>query len=233
FESLRQAQRTSFVGRETETAELTRQLDRMLNGAGGFTLIGGELGVGKTRLAQEMLQEARRRGCRCLVGHCYEMEGAPPFVPFIEMTEQAVRADPQATRSAMGDVAPEIASLVPGLRRTYSDVSPMPEVPADQQRRLVFSAYLEYVRRSAQETPIVALFDDLHWADDPTLQLLQHLAPHLASMRMLVLGTYRDVDVNRPFAQTLEMLLRQRLSNRMTLRRLSESGVQKMLSAMS
>src|SRR5262249_50031996 len=115
------------------------------------------------------------------------------------MTEQAVRGRPPTTRSAMGGHSPANGSLVPRLPRPYSDVSPMPEVPADQQRRLVFSAYLEYVRRSAQETPIVALFDDLHWADDPTLQLLQHLAPHLASMRMLVLGTYRDVDVNRPF----------------------------------
>jgi serine/threonine protein kinase len=188
-ESARLVQRTPFVGRETETTELTRQLDRMLHGQGSLNLIDGELGVGKTRLAQELLQEARQRGCLCLTGHCYEMEGAPPFVPFIEMTEQAVRAESQLTRATMGDYAPEIASLVPTLRRTYSDIPPIPEVPAGQQRRLVFGAYLEYIQRCAQKLPIVALFDDLHWADDPTLQLLLHVAPHLASMRMLVVAT--------------------------------------------
>jgi predicted ATPase len=79
------------------------------------------------------------------------------------------------------------------------------------------------------------LFDDLHWADEPTLQLIQHMAPHLASMRLLVVGTYRDVelDVKRPFAKTLEALFRQRLATRISLRRLNESGVQQMLSAMS
>jgi predicted ATPase len=99
----------------------------------------------------------------------------------------------------------------------------------------VFSAYLEYIRRATEKSPAVVLLDDLHWADDPTLQLMSHLAPHLPSMRLLVVGTYRDVelDVNRPFAKTLETLLRQRLASRISLRRLNESGVQEMLSAMS
>jgi tetratricopeptide (TPR) repeat protein len=229
------AERTPFVGRDAEASELTRLLDRMLTGQGGLVLVGGEPGVGKTRLARELLAAARERGCLCLTGHCYEMEGAPPFVPFVEMTEQTVRLIPQAVRAAMGDLAPEIAALVPSLRRTYHDIPPLPDVPADQQRRLMFSAFLEYVRRGTQKSPGVFLLDDLHWADDPTLQLLLHLAPHLASMRLLVVGTYRDVelDVKRPFAKTLESLLRQRLATRIALRRLSESGVQEMLSRMS
>ena len=112
------AERTPFVGRETEAADLTRLLDRMLTGHGGLVLVGGEPGVGKTRLARELMATARQRGCLSLTGHCYEMEGAPPFVPFVEMTEQAVRLLPQAVRAAMGDLAPEIAAMVPSLRRT-------------------------------------------------------------------------------------------------------------------
>ena len=94
---------------------------------------------------------------------------------------------------------------------------------------------MDYVRRATQTSPIVVLFDDLHWADEPTLQLLGHLAPHVASLRLLVVGTYRDVelDVKRPFAQTLESLFRQRLATRITLRRMTESGVQEMLAGMS
>src|SRR5262249_50197187 len=159
----------------------------------GFALIGGEPGVGKTRLARELLHEAEQRGCLCLIGRCPEMEGAPPFAPFIEITEESVRLVPQAARAAMGEQAAEIAMMVPSLRRTFSDVPPTPEVPAAQLRRLLFTAFLECVRRATQKSPGVAVLDDLHWADESTLQLLAHLVPHLPSMRLLVIGTYRDV----------------------------------------
>jgi predicted ATPase len=228
------SERTPFVGREAESTELRRLLDRMLTGHGDVALVGGEPGIGKTRLARELLREARQRGCLCLTGHCDEMAGAPPFAPFIETMEEAVRIGPQAVRAALGDVAPEIATIVPSLRRVFSDIAPSSELPPDQQRRLVFSAYVEYVRRATQTSPVVVLLDDLHWADEPTLQLLGHLAPHVASMRLLVVGTYRDVelDVARPFAQTLESLIRQRLATRITLRRMTESSVHEMLAGM-
>jgi tetratricopeptide (TPR) repeat protein/predicted Ser/Thr protein kinase len=229
------AERTPFVGRDTEAAELTRLLDQMLTGQGGLVLVGGEPGVGKTRLARELMATARQRGAFGLTGHCYEMEGAPPFVPFVEMVEQSVQLLPQAVRAAMGDLAPEIAAMVPSLRRTYSDIPPLPEVPADQQRRLIFGAFLDYIRRATQKSPVVYLLDDLHWADESTLQLLQHLAPHLATMRVLIVGTYRDVelDVARPFAKTLESLVRQRHATRIALRRLQESSVHELLARMS
>jgi len=229
------AERTPFVGRDAEAGELRRLLDRMLTGQGGMVLIGGEPGVGKTRLARELLAAARERGCICLTGHCYEMEGAPPFMPFVEIVEQTVHMVPQAARAAMGEYAAEIAAMVPSLRRSYSDIPPLPDVPTEQQRRLIFGAFLEYIRRGNQKSPGVFLLDDLHWADEPTLQLLLHTAPHIAQMRLLVVGTYRDVelDVKRPFAKTLESLLRQRFATRIALRRLDESGVLHLLSAMS
>jgi tRNA A-37 threonylcarbamoyl transferase component Bud32/tetratricopeptide (TPR) repeat protein len=233
--AVERSERTPFVGREAEATELRRLLDRMLTGHGDVALVGGEPGIGKTRLARELLREARQRGCLCLTGHCDEMAGAPPFAPFIETMEEAVRIAPRAVRAALGDVAPEIATIVPSLRRSFSDIAPSPELPPDQQRRLVFSAYVDYVRRATQQGPAVVLFDDLHWADEPTLQLLGHLAPHVASLRLLVVGTYRDVelDVTRPFAQTLESLFRQRLATRITLRRMTASGVQEMLAGLS
>jgi len=227
-------ERTPFVAREAERTDLSRLLERTLAGQGGLALVGGEPGVGKTRLARELMREAHERACLCLTGRCFEMEGTPPFAPFIESMEEAVRLVPQSTRAALGDVAGEIAAIVPSLRRTFGDIPASPEVSADLQRRLVFGAYLEYFRRAARKTPIVLLLDDLHWADEPTLQLVGHLAPHLSSMRVLIVGTYRDVELNvrRPFAKTLEGLVRQRLAVRLSLRRLSESGVQQMLSAM-
>src|SRR5262249_29462098 len=129
--------RTPFVGRDVETSELKRMLDRMLVGEGGFALIGGEPGGGKTRLARELLPFAGWRGCLCLTGNCYEMEGAPPFNPFIETAELAARLAFQTAREAMGGLAAEISVIIPSLRRFYSDIGPVPELPPQQQRRLV------------------------------------------------------------------------------------------------
>ena len=228
--------RTSFVGREAERAELRRLLERAQRGEGALALIGGEPGIGKTRLAEELLAEARARRMLALVGHCYEMEGAPPFVPFVEILEQACRmVDRSAFREALGDAAPEVARLVPGLRNLFVDIPQPLELPREQQRRYLFTSFREFTERAARRSPMVLLLDDLHWAEESTLQLLQHLAPHLSTMPVVVLGTYRDVelDVARPFARTLETLLRQRFAHRLSLRRLAEPGVGEMLGALS
>ena len=99
----------------------------------------------------------------------------------------------------------------------------------------MFNAYREFIERAARTTPIVHVFEDLHWADEPTLLLLQHLAHMLSTTPMLLIGTYRDVEleVTRPFAKMLETLLRQKQATRISLRRLAVGGVESMLAAMS
>ena len=170
-----------------------------------------------------------------LTGHCYGDGGRAAVRAVHRDDQQAVRPCRRRSARRWASSRPRFPKTVPSLRRAYSDIAPVPEVPAEQQRRLVFSAYLEYIRRAADKSPAVVLLDDLHWSDEPSLQLIAHITPHLPSMRLLVVGTYRDVelDVKRPFAKTLETLLRQRLATRISVRRLNESGVQQMLSAMS
>ena len=147
--------RWPLVGRDAERAELRRRLDEALAGRGSLVLLGGEPGIGKTRLTEEILQEARERGCVCRVGHCYEMEGAPPYVPFVEILEHAVRVVPPAVlRDALGDAASEVARLMPELRRLFPDIPPPIELPAEQQRRFFFNAYREFVERSCRRGPV-------------------------------------------------------------------------------
>ena len=225
-----------LIGREQEFAVLSRALDDALAGRGTLVMVGGEPGIGKTHLTGAVLEAARRRGAFAVIGHCYEMEGAAPYVPFVEMLEYSARLAPRDTlRSVLGDDAPEVAKLMPELRHVFPDMPAAIQLPAEQQRRFLFNAYRSFVERSARLTPIVAVFEDLHWADESTLLLLQHLAQTLATTPMLLIGTYRDVelDVTRPFARTLETLLRQKQASRLPLRRLAVQDVESMLAALS
>ena len=134
----------------------------------------------------------------------------------------------------MGDAAPEVARLLPDLRRVFPDIPQPLEMPPQQQRRFLFKSVIDFFERAGRARSLVVLLDDLHWADESTLLLLQQLAPQLEKMPMLVLGTYRDVelDLQRPFARVLETLTRQRLAKRVNVRRLPEVGVHDILAAL-
>jgi len=228
--------RTPYVGRDEERAELRRRLNETLAGTGSLVMIGSEPGVGKTRIAEELMAEASDRGMLALIGHCYEQEGSPPYIPFVEVLEAATRTvDPDALRTALGDSAPEVAKLLPGLRKLFPDIPPPPELPPEQERRYLFNGMLAFLSRAAQTQPLLFVLDDLHWADDSTLLLMEQLAQQAPQHRLLIVGTYRDVEleVGRPLARTLEALLRQRLAHRISLRRLQEETVGAMLRALS
>jgi tetratricopeptide (TPR) repeat protein len=224
------------IGRDAELKQLTRQLEEALAGTGSLVVIGGEPGIGKTHLISALAEAARMRGALVITGHCYEMEGSPPYTPFVEMIEWSVRNGSRDNlRHALGEEAAEVARLMPELRQMYPDIPPALELPPDQQRRYLFNAYRAFVERVSRLAPVVAIFEDLHWADEPTLLLLEHLAKTVSTIPRLMIVTYRDVDleVGRPFARTLESLLRQKLATRILLRRLPVAGVEQMLAALS
>ena len=161
-----------------------------------------------------MSTSARQQRCVALTGRCYEIQGTPPFIPFVEIIEHYARVAPfEVLRETLGDAAPEVARLVPDLRRLFPDMPPPLELPPQQQRHYLFKNVAEFLERVSRVSSIVLLLDDLQWADAATLLLLQHLAPLLGQLPVLALGTYRDVelDVSRPFAATLETLNRKRL----------------------
>ena len=227
---------TPFVGRKKERAELRSWFDRLDQGRGGLVAIGGEPGVGKTRLAEELIREAEARGFRTVTGRCYEMDSPPPYGPFVEVLEAAAKeVDPTTFRMALGPAAGEIAKVLPHLRHAYDDIPPPLELPPQQERRYLFNSIGEFIERASALKPLVVLFDDVHWADEASLQLMEHIAPQLPDLPVLVVATYRDVelDVYRPLAKTLEDLLRRRLISRMSLTRLPEDGVGAMLTKLA
>src|SRR5437870_10743139 len=229
------AERTPFVGREAERAELRRLLEQAVAGHGSIVLIRGEPGVGKTRLAQELILEARKHGMFDSTGRCYEMEGAPPYIPYIEMLQQSLRRGPAGFRTALGENAGEIAKILPELRQIYDDIPPPLELPPEQERMYLLNSVREFLERVSHTLPLLHILDDLHWADDATLMLLQHISQHQDKMAILTVATYRDIELDaaRPFAQTLESLVRQRLAHRIALKPLPETGVEAMLRALT
>ena len=130
--------RIPLIGRDAERKELLRHLDEALGGRGSMVMIGGEPGIGKTHLITAILEAARHRGAYANIGHCYEMEGSPPYVPFIEMLERTARVAPKESfRHVLGDAASEVAKLMPELRRMYTDIPPAIQLPPEQQRRFL------------------------------------------------------------------------------------------------
>ncbi len=228
---------TPMVGRDSQQANLRRAVDEALAGRGGLALVAGEAGVGKTRLVAEIGGEAEARGMRVLTGHCVEMDSAPPYLPYVEMIEQAISSprSPLALREALGDVAPEIARIAPALRRHYPDIAPPVELPPELARRYLWNSFREFVTRGAQTQPLLLVLEDLHWADDSTLLLTEYLAPLLPEMPVRIIGTYRDdeVDISHPLSRVINQLGRRRLLDRISLRRLSFGGVRAMVEALA
>jgi class 3 adenylate cyclase/tetratricopeptide (TPR) repeat protein len=231
------AQLTPYVGRDAERARLRRLIDDTLVGHGRLALVAGEPGVGKSRLVAEIGDVAQARGMRQLTGHCVEMSGAPPYLPYVEIIEQAINSLRSSLElwKALGDVAAEIARIAPALRRAFPNVPPPVELPAELARRYVWNSFGSFVGRAAQGQPLLLVLEDLHWADESTVLLTEYLAPLLPEMPVLVLGTYRDIDVDlqHPLARVIGQLGRRRLVERVNLRRLSFDGVGAMLRSLA
>jgi TolB-like protein len=233
-DTVRSAARAVFVGRDDERARLDEMLDSARKGRGGLVLLGGEPGVGKTRLASEILEDGRERGMLALAGHAYEDETAP-FVMSSEILEEMVRQLPEgALRGMLGNNAAEISRLLPELRTIYTDIPEPADVPPEQQQRHLFKNVLEFLSRSSAARPMVMLLDDLHWADESSLRLLDHIAARLGELPILMVGTYRDVeaDIGKPFARSMATLVRQRLVERIQIDPFDENSVAGVLSAL-
>ena len=203
------AERTPFVGRESEREELRGLAKAANSGQGTLVLIGGEAGVGKSRLVEEVAAEARELGMLPLTGRCYEMTGSPPYITFVEMLEAAGRlTSPEALRAALGESAPEVAKLVPELRRMLPDIQLPPELPPEQERRYAFNGVRDFLIRAGRAQPLLLILEDLHWADDSSMVLLLHIAQQLSEMPLLILATYRDLEVSpgSPLSRALEEL---------------------------
>ena len=218
---LRRAPSTPLVGRERVLEILREGLVNATAGRGGVTLVGGEAGVGKTRLVMEAAREAYRGGALILWGASYEREGVMPYGPFVEALEDYARGRTPEERAALAAAYPELGHLLPSLARESAPAA----TPGggEGERAQLFAAIARLLDDLATPRPLVLALDDLHAADVASLQLLHYLARAASERRWLIVGTYRDEDVAAasPWGQLCATLMRDELCRRVDLRHLA------------
>ena len=186
-------------GRRSERELLVAGREAAHAGRGRLFLLSGEPGIGKSRLADEIASQAKERGARVLWGRCWEAGGAPAYWPWI-----------QALRTHVRDHAADLAQILPELRQLFSDLPEPPPLDPEAARFRLFDATSSLLERAAEAHPLVVVLDDLHAADESSLLLLRFLAAELPITRVLVIGTYREVDPvpSGAVSETLADLLR-------------------------
>jgi len=220
--------RRAFVGRDLELARLVAALDAAVAGRGRLVLLAGEPGIGKSRLADALMEQARARGANTLVGRCWEAGGAPAYWPWIQALRVAIGdTDTETLRTQLGAGASDLAQLLPELRERFPTLSDPPAAEGEGARFRLFEATRSFLHRAAESRPLVVALDDLHAADEPSLVLLQFVARGLDDSRLLVVGAYRDVDptLRAPLTSALAELVREPHTDQIGLSGLSSANV--------
>src|SRR3984957_7309261 len=177
---------SAFVGRAQESEELVAGFAPALQGHGQVFLICGEPGIGKTRIADEISSIAQARGMRVLWGRCWEAGDSPPYWPWKE-----------ALRECIGDRTIDSTSdpiAILGFAK-QAEVSPIAPEESDLGRFALYEATTRLLKRTAEACPMLIVLDDLHAADAASLQLLQFVARNLRGSSIVLIGTYRDVEI--------------------------------------
>ena len=218
----------NFVGREREIAQLRAAVDDAVSSRGRVVVLAGEPGIGKTRTAEELAVYARLRGAAVRWGRCYEGEGAPAYWPWVQIVRASVaHCDSETLRSDMGAGAAYIAQVVPEVRDALPDLPAAAGLESEQARFRLFDSVALFLKSAARRQPLLVVLEDLHWADKPSLLLLEHLSRELKGVAAIVLCNFRDVEVDRdhPLASTLGELSREHPASRVQLRGLEEPEV--------
>jgi class 3 adenylate cyclase/tetratricopeptide (TPR) repeat protein len=220
-----------FVGREDERDVLATLWKQAATGQRRCALLAGEPGVGKTRLAGEIAQRAHDDGAVVLLGRCDEELGLP-FQPFVEALAYFV-AHGGPSAADLGRHPGDLVRLYPELVDLVPDLGEPVRGDADVERHRLFEATTSWLAAAAAPAGLVIVLDDLHWAGKPTLLLLRHLLRAAPDARILVVGTYRDTDLDRthPLSELLADLRREPGVERLALSGFTSEEVEAFVAA--
>jgi len=224
--------RRVFVGRESELKQLQSAFDGAVSGQGSLMMVIGEPGIGKTETCLQLSTYVTLRGGKTLVGHCYE-EGSLslPYLAFVEaMRSYVLDREVKDLREELGTGAADVARIVSEIREKLK-VKPRPKGDPEEERYRLMQAVTSFLTSAAGVQPLLIVLEDLHDADKGTLDMLTHVSRHLSGARLLIVGTYRDVEVDRthPLSAALAELRRVSTYGRVILRGLNADEVRRML----
>ena len=212
-----------LVGREAESRSLSDALQRVLGGEPATVLVGGEAGVGKSRLVNELVGEARAAGARSLVGGCVELDGGGiPFAPLVDMFRAlASELDADELEAIFGSARAEVGRLVPEL-----DDGRVAAPGGERDPSRILELFLGVIGRLAGATPLVLVFEDVQWADSATLDLIALLVAGASGRRALLVFTVRSDELPRthPFRRMAARWEQQRAVEHLELERLEGAG---------
>ena len=226
---------TPFLGRARELGALEAAFERAAGGHGTLVMVGGEGGIGKTRLVTELTvraaagDHAEPGSPRVAWGRCWDSGGAPSLWPWTcALRELFSGTDAETLRDQLGSSAPVLAAIVPELRDSLPELEGEPALDSEQSRFVLFDALAGFLRRASAERPLVIVLDDLHAADQLSLLALLFVARQLADMRVLVIGTHREVEMrtSRRAALSAKLL---RASERLPLTGLEPDHIGRMI----
>jgi predicted ATPase len=178
-----------LVDRQKELAALREALGKALTGRGGTTVILGEAGIGKTRLAEELVREMQRRGGRVLTGHAYETERTLPFAPWVDVLRAGLRLYDEEFAPRPNPVwHGELAKLLPELGEPHSGA-----VGGNPIR--VFEAVSHFLRELVSSRPLLLVLENLQWADETSLRLFTFLVRRIDAWPLLMVGIVRKEEL--------------------------------------
>ncbi len=218
-----------MVGRESEVSLLEDALLSALRGDGGVVIVGGEAGMGKTRLVTDLAAEARRLGCVVVSGACSEAELSLPYLPFLEAIGNHLETvNLEQTRARLGQAADELAQLFPQMGRPSAVGG-----DASQAKLRLFESILLLLRDAARSRALLLVLEDLQWADPATRELLDYATRRLRSTNVLMVATYRTDEMHRKHAllPTIQGWRRSGQAQLIELQPLSATAVSDMICA--
>ncbi len=224
------ARQRQLVGREASKRALREYWDEARAGRGQIALITGEPGIGKTILARQAA--AQSQPSVLLVGRCREVEGEPAYDLFAQILQAYFTTVPPELQEAEArQPLSNLLRLVPEIRHMVPDLPEPPPLEPQQEQLRLMTSLARFVERATRERPWVLILDDLQWADPSSLGLLRHLGRNLSRMALLVIGTYRDVEVDRghPLQEAVRDLSALANYHHIPLDRLDRAGVGRLL----
>jgi len=224
-----------LIDRVEEMGLLRESVDKAVRGQGGVVFLHGEAGIGKTRLTRELGAYARLRGMQVLYGRCpalFRMDGVPPYVLWNEAIKDYLQVcTPEQLYRVVGFYPGELSKLVPEVKQKLGAIPQSLPINPEHGRDRLFEAVSQFMTNISKETPLLVVLDDLQWTDQSSLLLLHYLARGVYRESLLLLGAYRetDIDERHPLPPVLTELNRERLLRSVPLKRLSFDDVLEMI----